>query len=100
MGGKQKCRRIARFRMGSEMRDSCYWREERNRLCRKCGKSPWEGRMGEDSKRWWRKLRDEREGEGWLKKLEMATGGKGSDEEGGNLGKGEKDVCVNGDGCM
>lgn len=42
-------------------------------------------------------LSDEREGEGWLRKLEMARGGKASDEEDGRLVEDEKDRCVNED---
>lgn len=29
--------RIARFRMGNEMRESRYWEEEEKRSCRLCG---------------------------------------------------------------
>lgn len=31
-------RRVARFRLGNEMREGKYWSEERQRLCKVCGK--------------------------------------------------------------
>lgn len=45
-------------------------------------------------------MSDEREGEGWLKKLEKARRGKASDEEDGRLVEDEKDRCVNEDGSI
>lgn len=34
---KVRWRRVARFRMGNEMRESRYWEDEEKRKCRLCG---------------------------------------------------------------
>ena len=37
-GGKARWRRIARFRLGSEIREGRYWEGLQKRLCRVCGR--------------------------------------------------------------
>lgn len=41
---KSSWRRIARFKLGNEMRESRYWKEKKSRKCRLCGgaKESWE----------------------------------------------------------
>lgn len=34
---ESRWRRVARYRMGNEMRNNWYWRGEEERLCRMCG---------------------------------------------------------------
>lgn len=34
---EDKWRTIARFRLGNEMREGLYWREDEERICRRCG---------------------------------------------------------------
>jgi len=36
--GECRWRRIARFRLGCEMRESNYWEEEEKKMCRLCGR--------------------------------------------------------------
>lgn len=42
--GESRWKRIARFRLGNEMRESRYWGEQRERECRLCGgeRESWE----------------------------------------------------------
>jgi len=35
--GESRWRRIARFRLGNEIKEGRYWEEERDKLCRLCG---------------------------------------------------------------
>jgi len=35
--GECKWKRIIRFRLGNEMKESLYWEEENKRVCRLCG---------------------------------------------------------------
>lgn len=35
--GKSRWSRMARFRLGNEMREGWYWKEEEKRRCRLCG---------------------------------------------------------------
>lgn len=36
--GESKWKRVARFRLRNEMRKGRYWKEEKERICRCCGK--------------------------------------------------------------
>ena len=45
----ERCRRIARFRLGNEMGEGRYWEAEEGRRCRVCG--------GEGTE-WWKRVLD------------------------------------------
>jgi len=49
MGGN-KWKRIARWRMGNEIKEERYWEEPRKRICRLCGREEesWEYTYGRD----------------------------------------------------
>lgn len=36
--GENRCRRVARVRLGNEMREAKYWEEEERKICRLCGR--------------------------------------------------------------
>jgi len=36
--GENKWRRVARFRLGCEMKEGNYWEEEEKKVCRLCGR--------------------------------------------------------------
>ncbi|EZA53803.1 hypothetical protein X777_06867 [Ooceraea biroi] len=62
--GESRCRRLARFRLGNEMRAGQYWKEEEERKCRICGKEE------ETWEHVWEKCRDWRGQErgGWMER--------------------------------
>ena len=79
--GEDRWRRIARFRLGNEMRGGRYWEEEEKRSCRVCGQGEetwghvWEVCTGWGVERGWQNamvevLGDDGEGEEWMKRLE------------------------------
>lgn len=82
--------RMARFRLGNEMREGRYWEREEGKLCRLCGMAAesWE-HVWEDCGEWgaegvWqemvgRVLGEDGEGEEWLLKLEELRGGGGTE---------------------
>lgn len=95
---EEKRRRIARFRLGNEMRAGRYWESEEKRNCRVCGweEESWEhvlerceegcGRnIGERIREI---LDDEGGGERWMEKLERKRG-EGEFREGWEAGMGE-----------
>ncbi|EZA50331.1 hypothetical protein X777_11275 [Ooceraea biroi] len=91
---KKGWKRIARFRLGNEVRDGNYWEEEEKRRCRLCGvkKESWE-HVWEECRNWkvgggsWQDavcwvLGQEGEGEWWMREIEeeRGNGGKGGGE--------------------
>ncbi|EFN75876.1 hypothetical protein EAI_03061 [Harpegnathos saltator] len=91
MGWEEKrWRRIARFRLGCELRGGRYWEEEEKRRCRMCGrreetwKHIWEECTGWGEERGWqemeREVGEEGKGEKWMKEVEKWWRGE---EEGG-----------------
>jgi len=81
--GESRWRRIARFRLGNEVREGRYWEEERIRECRLCGNGveSWEHVWGE-CRNWkeggvesWQEacswvLGKNGEGKGWMREVE------------------------------
>lgn len=81
--GESRWRRVARYRMGNEMKESRYWEEEEKILCRLCGseKETWE-HVWERCRTWkekgegsWqeeveRVLADDGGGEKWMREVE------------------------------
>lgn len=54
---ESKWRRVARFRLGSEVRESKYWKKEEKKICRICGGKKKHGNMcgkGVGSRRRWK----------------------------------------------
>lgn len=51
--GESKWRRVARFRLGNEMKESRYWEKEEKRRCKLCGwrRESWE-HVWEDCREW------------------------------------------------
>ncbi|KYN11478.1 hypothetical protein ALC57_16367 [Trachymyrmex cornetzi] len=93
--------RVAKFRLGNEVKEERYWEEEEERKCRLCGSGwetwehIWEGcrawKMGEGGS--WQEvvgriLGEEGEGEGWMREVEEER--KRMREEGG-VGEGKND---------
>lgn len=83
MMGESRWNRIARFRLGNEMRGGWYWEEEERRKCRLCGMEnetwehvwercrTWESRKSDEwQKEYERILGEEGEGEEWMKEIE------------------------------
>jgi len=97
-GKERRMVRVARFRLGSEMRGGRYWEQEEKRKCRICGwaEETWEHMMevcmreeeegGRD--KILEILEDDGRGEGWMKRLQKRR------EEG--RGKGEGKATGNG----
>jgi len=94
--GESRWRRIARFRLGCEIRESNYWEEEGKKVCRLCGSETetWEHVWG-NCRAWkegeggsWQEvvrviLGGEGEGEGWMREVEgerRRGGGEGEQE--------------------
>lgn len=86
--------RVARYRMGEEVREGRYWGGEEERICRICGRQEetWE-HVWEKCGRWgargsWQEivetvLREEGQGEEWIRKLEnFRSGDSGEEKEG------------------
>ncbi|KYN11576.1 hypothetical protein ALC57_16268, partial [Trachymyrmex cornetzi] len=99
--GEGRWRRVARFRLGNEVKEGKYWEEEEERKCRLCGSGRetwehiWEGcrawKMGEGGS--WQEvmgtiLGEEGEGEGWMREVEEER--KRMREE-GDVGEGKND---------
>ncbi|XP_071568694.1 uncharacterized protein [Temnothorax nylanderi] len=92
--GESRWRRVARFRLGSEMRESRYWEGEERKKCRMCEyrKETWE-HVWEECRRWnsgggsWQEavgwvLGEEGGGEEWMMEIERERReGKGESEE-------------------
>jgi len=85
--GESRCQRVARFRLGNEMREGKYWEGENKRRCRMCGLGHEDWRhVWEDCGIWgaegnWEEmievvLGEEGEGERWLRRLEEYRGGE------------------------
>jgi len=84
--GESRWRRVARFRLGNEVREGRYWEDEENKKCRLCGteletwEHVWEGcRKWRENEESWQKavgwiLREEGEGEEWMRKVERERG--------------------------
>lgn len=80
--GESRWRRVARFRLGNEIREGKYWEEKEKKVCRLCGieKETWEGcREWSKGKGSWQKvvgriLGKEGEGEWWMRELEKKRG--------------------------
>lgn len=73
--------RMARFRLGEEMRGTLYWEVEEKRLCRECGveeetwEHVWEKCTGWGREKGWQEMRemvlgDDGRGEEWLERIE------------------------------
>jgi len=85
--GVRREQRVARFRLGNEMREGTYWEGENERRCRMCGlgQEGWR-HVWEDCGIWraegnWENmievvLGEEGEGEEWLRRLEEYRGGE------------------------
>lgn len=74
---EKKWRRIIRYKVGNEMRDGLYWKEEEKRKYRVCGgeEETWEHV-------WERCVRGgNREGESWKEVMRRILGGEGEGEE-------------------
>ncbi|XP_071572354.1 uncharacterized protein [Temnothorax nylanderi] len=69
--------RVARFRLGNEVREGLYWGEEEDRRCRMCGREEetWE-HIWEECARW-----EEWDGEGWQDVVGRLLGEKGEGEK-------------------
>jgi len=97
--GESRWKRVARFRLGSEMREGRYWEGEERRKCRLCGyeEESWE-HVWERCRKWgeggggWQEaigriLGEDGEGEGWMREIERerneveGKGGEGKSEE-------------------
>jgi hypothetical protein len=75
MGRESRWRRVARFRLGNEMREGEYWEKEEERSCRLCGseEETWE--------HVWERCREWKEGGGsWQEAVKWVLGGKGEGE--------------------
>lgn len=82
--GESRCRRIARFRLGNEMREGKYWGEVRERECRLCG-----GEI-ESWEHVWERCRSWTEGGGnWQEVCERMLGGEGEGKKWLRGGNGE-----------
>lgn len=95
---ESRWQRIARFRLGNEMRESRYWEEEeeKKRKCRLCNveREIWEDCGSWRAKGSWRNmmelvLEEKGEGENWLRKLERARERTVNEDE-ESKGKGEE----------
>jgi len=97
--GESRWRRVARFRLGNEIREGRYWEEEEKKLCRLCGDKveTWE-HVWEECRKWrqggegsWQEacgriLGGEGEGEGWMREVEEERRGGGERKGGGEEG--------------
>jgi len=96
--GESRVRRVARFRLGNEVREAYYWEEEEKRKCRLCGmgEETWE-HVWEECRGWveerssWQVamkwvLSEEGEGEWWMRKLEKERKEKEEKVETGGVG--------------
>lgn len=74
-GGESRRSKIARFRLGSEVRKSRYWEEEERRMCRLCGgaRELWEY-VWEECRGWKRGGRSWQEAVGWARKESERSG--------------------------
>lgn len=86
--GESRWKRVARFRLGSEVKESRYWEGEKLKRCRMCrggGEESCE-HVWEDCREWkegggsWQNavdwvLREEGEGERWMRELERKRAG-------------------------
>src|SRR5436190_11909996 len=88
--GESRWSRVARFRVGNEMKGNLYWKEEEAKRCRMCGKKEetwehvWEECLEWGTERGWQEmvgevLGEEGEGEKWLRELELARGEEGKE---------------------
>jgi len=86
--GENRWSRVARFRLGCEMREGNYWEEEERKVCRMCGgeRESWE-HVWERCRTWregregsWQEevhwvLGEEGEGQGWMREVESERKG-------------------------
>lgn len=91
---ENRWRRIARFRLGSEIRENRYWEKEENKLCKMCGgeveswEYVWEGcREWTEERKSWQEmigviLGGEGEGEWWMREVERERSEREAREEG------------------
>ncbi|XP_046142809.1 golgin subfamily A member 6-like protein 6 [Osmia bicornis bicornis] len=89
---EERWRRMARFRLGNEIKESEYWEKEDKRKCRVCG---WEEETWEHI--WERCARGKTRKEGWQEKVKELMGGgreKEPEEKGGRKEKEEEDEDV------
>ncbi|XP_076656124.1 uncharacterized protein LOC143360857 [Halictus rubicundus] len=93
--GESRWQRVARYRLGNDMRGGKYWLEEEKKVCRVCGweeetwEHVWEMCIGGDEGRGWQGmvgevLGDEGEGQEWMRKVDewrKSMNGRGMGEE-------------------
>nr|XP_034195024.1 golgin subfamily A member 6-like protein 6 [Osmia lignaria] len=91
---EERWRRVAKFRLGNEVKEAKYWEKEEERKCRLCGweEETWEHIWercavgGEERKEEWQErvremLGGSGEGEDWMKQLEKYRTGTGEGQE-------------------
>ena len=69
--GERKWTKVARFRLGNEVKECIYWEKEKNRKCRIC-----ESEEGTWEPVWERCVRGSEEEEGWQENVEKFWGKK------------------------
>jgi len=100
--GEGRWSRIARWRMGNEIREGRYWEEPEKRTCRLCGgeveswEHVWEGcRRWEEWEESWQEavkwvLGEKGEGEEWMRRMERERREMGDGRDGREEGGGEE----------
>jgi len=73
--GEERCQRIAKYRLGNEMRGGMYWEKDEERKCRMCGMEE------EDWKHVWDECVDWGVGRSWDEMMEVILGEEGEGEE-------------------
>lgn len=100
--GESRWRRVARFRLGNEVKEGRYWEEKEKRLCRRCEgeieswEHIWErcnNRGGEKKSTWQEEvgwiLGEKEKGEWWMREVEKERMGEGCEWR-GKKGRGRR----------